>query len=340
MSKLVIVDGNAIMHRAFHALPPLTTRGGEPINAVYGLVSMLLKVIQEIMPTHIAVAFDRKEPTFRQKELPTYQAQRPPMAGELSSQFEKAQTFLKAADIPVYSKAGYEADDVIGTIAAKATQFSVFGSQLSDKSLSDASKSETEKLKTEKLQSENGKQKTENRFGVVIVTGDRDQLQLVDDKQNIKLYMPVAGLINAKLYGEADTIERMGVPPTQITDLKALTGDASDNYFGVPGIGPKTAESLLSKYKNFKGIYEHLNEISGTVKEKLEKGKKSADQSYFLATIDRNVPIDFDFTEMGKWNISSPSVLKLFEDFGFKTLTKRIQDVGRKIEEEKQGSLF
>ncbi|QQG41770.1 MAG: hypothetical protein HYV90_00430 [Candidatus Woesebacteria bacterium] len=313
MNKLVIIDGNAIMHRAFHAIPSLTTPNGEPINAVYGLISMLLKVIGEIKPSHIAVAFDRKEPTFRQKELPTYQAQRPPMANELASQFEKASKFLAAANIPVYSKAGYEADDVIGTIVSKATNTSTLTLSSSPALIDE----------------------------VVIVTGDRDQLQLVDDKLNIKLYMPVAGILNAKLYGESDTVERMGVPPIQIVDLKALTGDASDNYFGVPGIGPKTAETLLSKYKTVKGIYEHMDEISGGVKEKLENGKKSADQSYFLATIDRNVPIDLDFEEMGKWNISGQKVIKLFgEEFGFKTLTKRVLDVGKKIEEDKQGSLF
>lgn len=298
MSKLVIVDGNAIMHRAFHAIPPLSTKKGEPINAVYGLVSMLLKVIQDIKPTHIAVAFDEKEQTFRQIELPTYQAQRPPMANELSSQFEKARAFLASANIPVYSKPGYEADDVIGTIADKSKE------------------------------------------PVVIVTGDRDQLQLVNDKKDVKLYMPVVGFNNAKLYGEAETIERMGVPPTQIADLKSLTGDASDNYFGVAGIGPKTAESLLSKYKSTVGIYEHVKEIPEKVREKLEKGKASADQSFFLATIDRNVPVEFDFNEMGKWSLANPDVLKLFEEFGFKTLTERIKKVGKEIDDSKQMSLL
>ena len=294
----MIVDGNAILHRAFHALPPLTTKNGEPINAVYGLVSMLLRVITDLKPTHIAVAFDEKAPTFRQKELPSYQAQRPPMANELSGQFEKAKNFLKAAGIPVYSKPGFEADDVIGTIATKSKE------------------------------------------DVIIVTGDRDQLQLIDDAKNVKLYMPVVGLVNAKLFGETETAERMGVPPNQIADLKALTGDPSDNYFGVPGIGPKTAITLLSKYKSVKGIYDHLDEIAGNVREKLEKGKASADQSFMLATIVRDVPLDLDFEAMGKWSIDSPKVLKLFEEFGFKTLTKRIQDVGKKIEEEKQGALF
>jgi DNA polymerase-1 len=328
MSKLVIIDGHAIMYRAFHALPPLITKNGEPINAIHGLVSMLLKVITDLKPTHLAVAFDEKAPTFRRKALPTYQTQRPPMAKELDSQFAKAREFLAAAKIPVYSKSGFEADDVIGTIATKATQFSVVGSQSSDIGLSVVSRSETEK------------QKTDNQFEVVIVTGDRDQLQLVDDKKNIKLLMPVAGLINAKLYGATETVERMGVPPTQITDLKALTGDASDNYFGIRGIGPKTATTLLSKYGSVKGIYSHLDEITGKVKEKLENGKDSADQSYMLATIVRDVPLDIDFSAMEKWKVDSPEVLKLFEEFGFKTLTDRIKKVGKELEKEKQGNLF
>jgi DNA polymerase I len=305
MSKLVIIDGHAIMYRSFHALPPLTTRNGEPINAVYGLVSMLLKVITDLKPSHLVVTFDEKAKTFRQKELPTYQAQRPPMVSELSSQFAKAKDFLVAANIPVYSKPGYEADDVIGTIADRAV------------------KGERQEVKE-----------------VVIVTGDRDQLQLIDDKQRIKLYMPVVGLSNAKLYGEAETVERMGVPPTQIADLKALTGDASDNYFGVPGIGPKTATTLLSKYRSVKEIYNHLDEISEKVREKLEKGKASADQSYMLATIVRDVSLDLDFEVMKNWKLDSPQVLKLFEEFGFKTLTARIKKVGEDLEKEKQGSLF
>lgn len=306
-SKLVIIDGHAIMHRAFHAIPHLTTIKQEPINAVYGLVSMLLNIVQNLKPTHLVVTFDEKAPTFRQKELPTYQAQRPPMAGELSSQFQKARDFLSAAKIPIYSKAGYEADDVIGTLTEEATK------------------------------NQNSKEKINE---VVIVTGDRDQLQLVDDKLNIKLYMPIAGLINAKLYDEAATVERMGVPPHQIVDLKALTGDPSDNYFGVSGIGPKTAESLLSKFKSKDMIYKHLDEVPEKTKEKLEKGKKSADQSYFLATIVKNVPLKIDFKEMENWKLDSPEVLELFQKFGFKTLSKRILDVGRKIEEDKQGALF
>lgn len=298
MGKLVLIDGNAILHRAFHALPPMTNKKGEPINAVYGLVSMFLRVIQDLKPTQIAVCFDEKEKTFRHLALKTYQAQRPPMASELSSQFDKAKDFLKAAGIPIYSKPGYEADDVIGTIA-------------------DKSKEET-----------------------VIVTGDRDQLQLVDDKRNIKLYMPIAGLANAKLFGELETKERMGVPPSQIDDYKALVGDSSDNYDGVPGIGPKTAIKLLEEFGSFEEVYKNLEKIPEKIREKLEKGKESGEISHKLATIVRDVPVDFDFEAMGKWRVDSPEVLNLFQEFGFKTLTNRVKEVGKKIDEEKQGALF
>src|SRR3990172_1082921 len=152
MSKLVLIDGNAIMHRAYHALPPLTTKRGEPINAVYGLISMLLKVILDLKPTHIAVCFDRPEPTFRHKEFPRYQAQRPKTANELSSQFERAKAVLSAFGIPFYDKEGYEADDVIGTLASRVTEITNSKLQIPNKSKIDE---------------------------VIIVTGDRDQLQLV-----------------------------------------------------------------------------------------------------------------------------------------------------------------
>ena len=299
MNKLVLIDGNAILHRAFHAMPPLTTSAGEPINAVYGLVSMFLRVVQDLKPTAIAVAFDLKELTFRHKEFKEYQSQRPPTANELSSQFEKAKDFFRAVGVPVYSKAGYEADDVIGTIASKAKSNEV-----------------------------------------IIITGDRDILQLVNDQKNIKLYMPITGLTNAKLFGEKETIERMGIPPNLIPDYKALVGDPSDNYPGVAGIGPKTAISLLTKYHSVDDIYTHLEDISPNIRQKLIINKDNAKLFHRLATIVRDVPVKIDFPQMEKWKIDTPSVLKLFKDFGFKTLTERIKKVGKGIDEEKQGELF
>lgn len=298
MSKLVIIDGNAILHRAFHAMPPLTTRAGEPINAVYGLVSMFLRIVQDLKPGAIAVAFDEKEKTFRHKEFEKYQSQRPPMHEDLSSQFEKAKKFLKAAKVPVYSKPGYEADDVIATIADK-----------SDKD-------------------------------VVVVTGDRDLLQLVDDKRDIKLYMPVVGLSNAKMYDEKAAEERIGVPPNLIPDYKALVGDPSDNYPGVNGIGPKTAEKILKEYGSIDKIYTHLENIDPKTRQKLTDGKHESQLFHRLATVIRDVPIKIDFPQMEKWKIDDPEVLKLFDEFGFKTLSDRIKKVGKEMESSKQSTLF
>jgi len=305
MGKLVLIDGNAILHRAFHAMPPLTTPSGEPINAVYGLVSMFLRVVQDLKPDAIAVAFDEKEPTFRHKEFKKYQSQRPPTADELSSQFAKARNFFEAVGVPVYSKPGFEADDVIGTIAESAV-----------------------------------KNKKDGIDEVLIVTGDRDILQLVDDKRGIKLYMPVTGLTNAKLFGEKETVERLKVLPSEIPDYKALVGDPSDNYPGVTGIGPVTAEKLLKKYKTIGNIYAHLKDIDPKIRNKLEAKKDDAKLFLKLATIVRNVPVKPNIGDMERWKIDNPKVLNLFGEFGFKTLTDRIKKVGKEMEEEKQASLF
>ena len=286
------------MYRAFHALPPLTTKSGEPINAVYGLISMLINIVDSLKPTHIIFCFDEKERTFRQDLLPTYQSQRPETPSELIPQFQKARDFLKSINIPIYSKPGFEADDVIGTIATVST------------------------------------------METVIVTGDRDILQLVNDDKDIKLFMPIGGLSNGKIFAEKETFERMGVLPNQIPDYKALVGDPSDNYFGIAGIGPKTASILLAKYKTLDNIYEHTDDIAEKLKEKLINGKESAYLSYKLATIVRDVPVEFDINDADKWDLVSSQVLSLFEDYGFKTLTARIKKLGEQIEKEKQGSLF
>ena len=317
MSKLVLIDGNAILHRAYHALPPtLTTRRGEPINAVYGFVSMLLRIIQDLKPTHIAVAFDRKEPTFRHKEYKEYQAHRPEMDKELSTQFGKARDTVTAFRIPIYDKAGFEADDVIGTLALQAT--------------SHAGKRGK------------GKKSTQENAGivdeVVIVTGDRDILQLVNNK--VKVYLPIRGLSEAQLMGKKEVIKKMGVKPEQIDDYKALAGDPSDNYKGVPGIGPKTATSLLSKYNDVQTIYKNLDKIEEPVARKLKEGRKSAKQSQRLAEIVTNVPVRLDLEKSGKWKVDSNQVLSLFSEFGFRTLSKRVKDVGSLIAKENQLNLL
>ncbi|OGM12145.1 hypothetical protein A2Z22_03585 [Candidatus Woesebacteria bacterium RBG_16_34_12] len=322
MGKLVLIDGNAILHRAYHALPKtLTSKSGEPINALYGFVSMLLRIIQDLKPTHIAVCFDRKEPTFRHKQFPDYQAQRPKMDEELSSQFDKTKQVIKSFGIPIYEKAGYEADDLLGSIAKQATsQWSLVSSK--------------RKKKTRVQRLESRTQIDE----VVIVTGDRDILQLVEDK--VKVYLPIKGLSESQLLGEDEVIKKMGVKPDQIDDYKALVGDQSDNYPGVLGIGPKTTISLLSKFKSKQGIYKNLAKIDSSIRDKLEKGRESADISYELAKIVTDVDIKPDWEEMDDWSVGEQETLDLFSEIGFKTLAKRIIDIGKKIESEKQGSLF
>lgn len=321
MSKLVLIDGNAILHRAYHALPPMSNRRGEPTNAIYGFVSMLLRIIQDLKPTHIVVCFDREEPTFRRKLFNKYQTQRKPTEDNLSSQFTKARAVTKAFHIPSYDLAGYEADDLIGTIA--------------EKSIRAGGHESISTIKTQVLTPLNSSTQVDE---VVIVTGDRDQLQLVNEK--VKVYMPITGLANAKMMSDIDVVEKMGVPPSQIIDYKALVGDPSDNYPGVNGIGPKTAVGLLSKYKSKDGIYENLEEINPNVREKLKKNKGNADLSYKLATIVKDVPIKFDLEDAAKWDVDSKDVQDAFEDLGFRTLAKRVRDVGKKIDRENQGNLF
>jgi len=238
------------------------------------------------------------------------------MDKELSSQFEKAKDTVAAFGIPVYEKAGFEADDVIGTLVLQAT--------------SHAGKNRKGKPSIQ--------EKTGKVDEIVIVTGDRDILQLVNDK--VKVYMPVRGLTDAKLMGEAEVIEKMGVTPSQIDDYKALVGDPSDNYSGVSGIGPKTAIGLLSKYKSLDGIYKHLKDIPKATARKLKDGRKSCKISKKLATIVKNVPVKFNIKGCANWDVDSQEVLDLFSQFGFKTLTERVKKVGRGLDEEKQMSLI
>lgn len=293
--KLVLIDGNAILHRAFHALPPLSAKDGTPINAVYGFISMLTRVIENQKPTHLAVAWDTAKPTFRHAQYTNYQANRPKGDSELTPQFQIAQDVLTAMNIPIYFLEGFEADDIIGTIVTKVT-------------LKDSKPLET-----------------------VVVTGDRDILQLVDDSKNVGVFMPIKGLSEGKLYKEAEVLERMGVKPSQIIDFKALVGDPSDNYPGVAGIGPKTAISLLHQFGTLEEIYKNLHLIPDKTARKLAEGAEPAGISQQLATIVRDVPVSFKLSDAEDWDISSEKVMKLFNQIGFRTLTERVKTLGQKL---------
>jgi len=287
MNRLVIIDGNAILHRAYHALPPLTDPNGEIINAVYGFVSMLLKIKTDLDPQYLAVTFDRPAPTFRKEIYKEYQATRPKMDDDLILQVDKVHEVVKSMGIPIFEMDGYEADDIIGTLV---------------------------KLTADKTDQ------------IIIVTGDRDILQLVEEGK-IFVYMPTKGLSEAKLYGEKEVKERMGVMPKQIPDFKALAGDSSDNYPGVEGIGPKTAVSIIEQAGNIRELYNRLEngeniDISPAVIDKLKKGKENAILSHDLATIRIDVPLEIDLKAINSLN--TMEARETFIKFGFKTLLKRL----------------
>lgn len=290
MNRLIIIDGNAILHRAFHALPPLTSPDGTLTNAVYGFTSMLIRLIFDLAPTHIAVAFDRPKPTFRKELFKDYQIKRPKMDDWLAAQIPMVHDVLSAMHIPIFEQDGFEADDVIGTICHNIP-------------------------------------KTIDQ--VIIVTGDRDLLQLVT--ATTKAYMPTKGLSEAKLYGPTETKERLGVDPTQIPDYKALAGDQSDNYPGVAGVGPKTAQDLITKFHTVEQLYKKLEakkkitNVSDALQQKLLEHKELAILSKTLATIRTDVPIETTISPLTKEQLKTPEVIKQFELLGFTSLIKRLQ---------------
>ena len=299
MNRLVIIDGHAILHRAFHALPPLTTKDGEMVNAVFGFISMILRVIQDLKPSYFVVTFDRPKPTFRKAMYVGYQAHRPKMDDDLSSQIERVHKVLETMGIAIFEMDGYEADDVIGTIVTKI----------------------------------------DGDIEKVIVTGDRDILQLVNS--HVKVYMPVKGLSVSKLYGEKEVEEKYGIKASQIVDYKALVGDASDNYPGVAGVGPKTASSLLSRFKTLEQTYERIGEIENErLRKVLAENSEQAALAKKLATIVRDVPITLDIDKCKLGNLDRPHIHKMFEDLEFRSLITRLspgmkeQELGIKNKEQ------
>jgi len=294
MNRLVLIDGNAVLHRAYHAIPPLTAPDGSIVNAVYGFTAMLIRLFHDLNPTHIAVAFDRPKPTFRKKLYKEYQATRPKMDEALVGQIEKVHEVVRAFGIPIFEKDGFEADDVIGTIAKQVTD------------------------------------------QVIIVTGDRDILQLVvDDK--VMVYMPTKGLSEAKLYWSADVKERLGVAPDHIADYKGLAGDASDNYPGIDGIGPKTAVSLLEKFDTVEKLYQALKKkdkrfetVSPSVLAKLKSGEASAKLSKDLATIRTDVVLDEVLPQTSIKTLDTPEIEKILSDLHFHSLLKRLRGEAEK----------
>ncbi len=289
MEKLVLIDGNSLINRAFYAMPVLTTKEGVPTNAVYGFMNMFFKMLGEIKPTYVAVAFDLKAPTFRHKAYDGYKAQRKPMPEELRPQIPLLKELLNKMGVCTIEKEGFEADDIIGTVA-KHTSIPTY-----------------------------------------IYTGDRDSFQLVDEETTV--HFTKRGITDVDVLDIKNFKEKTGINPLQVIDLKALMGDSSDNIPGVPGVGEKTALTLVQTYGSVEKVYENIDEIKGKLKEKLEQGKDLCILSKMLATIDVDAPVLTDVSKMVVPYVYSDQVKKEFIRLEFKSLIKR-EELFEKAEEQ------
>ena len=288
MKRLILIDGNALVHRAFHALPPLKTKKGKIVNAVYGFSSILFRIIQELEPDYLIATFDLAGPTFRDLEYQDYKAKRVKPPQELYDQIPLIKEIVKGLAIPVYEKKGFEADDLIGTI--------------------------TQKVKDKKIK-------------IIIVTGDLDLLQLVDKQTEI--YTSKKGIKDTVIYDQKAVKERYGLLPRQIIDYKGLKGDPSDNIIGVPGVGEKTAIDLMKKFGNLEKLYQksNINTLNPKLQARLLEYQDQAFFSRYLATIKKDVPIDFN---LKKWQLEKKNrikTIKLLEELGFKSLIKRLSAI-------------
>jgi len=301
---LYLIDGHALAYRAYFALMSNSTRfrshTGEPTAAIYGFTSILLSLLDKEQPEYLAVAFDTGK-TFRSEKYPEYKATREKMPDELRPQIERIRELVDAFGFPRLEMNGYEADDVLGSIARKTA---------------------------------------EKGLGVKIITGDKDLLQLVTNR--IVVNLAGGRQANAKDYFPDDVVEKMGVCPEQVVDLKALIGDSSDNIPGIKGIGPKTATPLLEKYGTLDEIYQNIDTITGRARKLLETKKEDAYLSQFLARIITNLDIDVDLEKARTDNINLTAVTNLFKELDFKTLTVRFGKLLGKgvIGSEEQLSLF
>ena len=287
LDRIVLIDGNSLIHRAYHALPPLTTPKGQPIGAIYGFTSMLLKVLETLMPKYITVVWDTAEPTFREDDFAEYKQHRPEVSQDLIQQFEHGYRIVESLNIPQYSLAGYEADDLIGTITAHLS--------LGQK----------------------------GRLEIVVVTGDLDLLQLVSE--HVRVFTLKRGFSDTVLYDEEMVQERYhGLAPRQLVDYRALRGDPSDNIPGVKGVGDKTATELLMKFDNLDRLYENLNALTSRQEQLLQKGKESAYLSQKLAQIITDVPLEFDLAKAVVEDYDPENARQVFIEYGFRSLVGRL----------------
>ena len=296
--KLMILDGNSVINRAFFGVKPLTTRDGLYTHAIYGFLNILEKMEKEEQPDAVCVAFDLHGPTFRHLRYDGYKATRHGMPEELAMQMPVMKDVLRAMNIPIYECQGWEADDVIGTV---------------------------------------GKICSNNGWECVVVTGDRDSLQLIDENVHVKLVISKAGQTSATLYTEEKFKEEYGFEPKRLIDLKALMGDSSDNIPGVKGIGEKTAKNLLMKFGTLDGVYENLDDsiVKPKMRENLVTYKENAYLSYELATIVAEAPIDFEPKDAIIMPYNRPALYELFQKLEFVRLIDKYGLRGAEMEMEK-----
>lgn len=292
--KLVLVDGNSVAYRAFFALPLLNNEKGVYTNAVYGFTTMLLKILEEEEPAHMLIAFDAGKTTFRHETYKEYKGTRQKTPPELAEQLPLMRDLVKAFNIAYEEVENYEADDIIGTLAKRA---------------------EKEGWETK------------------IFTGDKDLLQLVDEKIHVALLRK--GITNVDTYDLKQLQEKYGLKPSQIIDMKGLMGDSSDNIPGVPGIGEKTALKLLAAHDTLEGVYENIESVSGKkMKEKLVENEQQAVMSKKLATILTEVPLKMTLEDLSLGERNTPALLELFRDLEFSSLIDRIDPDGGAAGEE------
>lgn len=290
---LLLIDANSLIHRAFHALPPFTTPDGKPSGALYGLSSILIKVFKERPFEFGVAAFDHPAPTVREGLYKEYKATRPPVADTLISQIKESHGLLRSFGIKTLEHPGWEADDIVATLAHRFA----------------------------------GKENLQ----IIILSGDLDMLQITEGDQ-VVVEVPKKGISNTVIYSEEAVRERFGILPANLTDFKGLTGDTSDNIPGVPGIGPKTASDLISRYGTLENLYQDLSEIgigNKKLQQKLLEYKDQALLSKKLATLKKDLPLDINLENLQVASpLSSPRLVAYLRDLGFESLVKRIEGSG------------
>ena len=306
--RLVLLDAHAILHRAYHALPDFASAKGEPTGALFGLTTMLIKILEELEPDYVVACYDLPGPTFRKEVYKDYKAGRAKADDELVSQMKRSRDVFKSFDISIYDKPGFEADDMLGTIV--------------------------EQVKKRNGEMNSGKGGNE-KIDIIIASGDMDTLQLVDDKK-VQVYTLKKGIKDTIIYDEDGVRERFGFGPELLPDYKGLRGDPSDNIVGIKGIGEKTATTLITTFGSIENMYKEL-EKSGEAKfEKagiterifnlIKEGKEEAEFSKMLATIRRDAPIEFTLPEKElKSSLDMEKIGVLFSELDFRTLANRLR---------------